>query len=698
MLPTNVPFSKTFLSKQLSEALKLTRHSHLARSSPMALYMASKGSTSWEASLKAKPNIIQEDVVPVGWKILESTKEEASVSDDGKKKPSGGLLSFFGRRGTGSSSDVVKRSSSPTVSGVSSVKPGSSPRTSVDSGRRSTSHSVVGEKSTPSSPSVSTFASGATQKRDSTSLSEVPSISTAMDEITREPSPPPPSAVSRFLGRFSRPKSSTRDSIALSSDDLEFLSDVPSLTSPELDNGIGLDALSQMIKSSPLPATLPAPLAPPPKAPLKSFNVPAIPHQNEDFMSFFDTPVDQSETGSPLSLLNAMHAQPIKSVLDSSSPRSASPIPQPMLSSNIPTVRVGSPDRQSEHSWATFDYPSVPVNKPLPPQNKRHFVPIMSSSSRSSSTAPPLLPKPGSFAISPPPTSQRGGVDLLSGASDNISPLPPPPTSRPHTPRQMTQAAQPISQPVATNDDDDFTDFLSSPPQSTDPGQLSFKNFMQTPENMPHAMDGAATTNGGHKFDDLWGTTPPEPPAKSNSFASNTASSFTSTSRLNGASTNPKGQASGLVRKISRKADHLRTMSLLETAAARGRWLNPPSPLPEALQPPPNTKGLFNTDLFDSNSSSMQSQQAQVMASLTTSQSTPTISSTESSEISWNFPVPMKASSLQPTPVTYSSMSPVKAGPPLLPSPVQHGNTSAPSNGTKAGGLSAQDLSFFEGL
>ncbi len=226
----------------MSEALKLTRHSQVTRSSPIALYMASKGSTSWENSLKSRPNMIQEDIVPAGWKILETTKEEPIVADDGKKKPNGGLLSFFGRRGTNSSTDANKRSSSPIAS-ISSAKSGSSPRASVEGGRRSASQSVAGDKSTPASPSVASFGSTVVQKNDTNPLPETQATSTTapINEIVREPSPPPASAVSRFLGRFSsRPKTSSMDSIALSQDDLEFLSDVPSLTSPRGRPGYGL--------------------------------------------------------------------------------------------------------------------------------------------------------------------------------------------------------------------------------------------------------------------------------------------------------------------------------------------------------------------------------------------------------------------------------------------------------------------------
>ncbi len=259
--------------------------------------------------------MIQEDIVPAGWKILETTKEEPIVADDGKKKPNGGLLSFFGRRGTNSSTDANKRSSSPIAS-ISSAKSGSSPRASVEGGRRSASQSVAGDKSTPASPSVASFGSTVVQKNDTNPLPETQATSTTapIKRNCARAIAPPASAVSRFLGRFSsRPKTSSMDSIALSQDDLEFLSDVPSLTSPEVDQDTGLDALSSMIRSPPLPTTLPAPLPPPPKAPPKttvSSPAPSRQSQNNDFMSFFDDldrhPKAPIQSESPLSLLAAV--------------------------------------------------------------------------------------------------------------------------------------------------------------------------------------------------------------------------------------------------------------------------------------------------------------------------------------------------------------------------------------------------------
>ncbi|KAF9480519.1 hypothetical protein BDN70DRAFT_832659 [Pholiota conissans] len=742
-LPPIVSFPKTFMSKHLSEALKLTRHSHLTKASPMALYMASKGSTSWEASIKAKPNIIQDDITPVGWKIVETKKEGSPTTEDGKKKPSGGLLSFFGRRGTTSSTETAKRSSSPVNSTISSIKT-ASPRASVDSGRPSTSNSVTAGRSTPSSPSVTTFASNTSQSATATSDPKPAPVMESygnpskdpMDAIVREPTPPPPSAVSRFLGRFSsRSKSSSKDSLALSSDDLEFLSDVPSFHGPETDQNASLDALSMMLKSPPLPTALPPPLAPPPKAPSKAPQMPSAPprqSQSDDFMSFFDTLGDSAQGSSQpdpaFSLLTSVPTPPVKpSLASSSSSKLSTSIPLP----NIPTFTIGSPDRPSDQisrqlrtsedsSWPSFDYPSVPtsMSKPPPPQAKRAFVPIMSSSRPASTAPPPLLPKPTTpFALPPPPSANSqttSTVDLLSGTSSIISPLPPPPGSRSHTPLRVQQPIpQPSTQSVNIDDDDDFADFLSSP-AAVNPGFTPFNDFaaptrVTNPPNLLNSIvqPTTSTSNAFDDFDDFLDT-PPQPPAKSTSFASNSAVPSSTSSKPHNGTTKEKGPVNGLIRKVS-KHDHSRTLSLLETAAARGRWLNPPSPLPEALQPPPSNNKSSNLALFGNGGGSMEAQQAQAVASLTTSHSSPAgfasfNGSTHKPSPTWNFPPPMQATPLKPT-----SPPPPPAGAgydaskqrPLFPSPqLQNGNgvTPSTSKGTTSGSLSAQDLSFFEGL
>ncbi len=303
----------------------------------------------------------------------------------------------------------------------------------LKAGRRSASQSVAGDKSTPASPSVASIGSTVVQKNDTNPLPETQATSTTapINEIVREPSPPPASAVSRFLGRFSsRPKTSSMDSIALSQDDLEFLSDVPSLTSPEVDQDTGLDALSSMIRSPPLPQHYLLPLPPPPRLLQKlPYLLRRLAASHRITTSCRSSMTLTATLKLPFNLNRHSHYW-------LQCPRHLSsqwylPIPPrlpPVASFSIPTVRVGSPEQQPDQSWPSFDYPSTPMNKPLPLRQVNgpscQSCRLLQDHRR---RLPPLLPGPGSITpLSPPPTSRRGSgaVDLLSGTSAGIASLP----------------------------------------------------------------------------------------------------------------------------------------------------------------------------------------------------------------------------------------------------------------------------------
>ncbi|KAH9479493.1 hypothetical protein JR316_0008087 [Psilocybe cubensis] len=695
-LPVSEPFSKTFTSKQMSEALKMTRHTHLTRISPMTFYMSSKGLTSWEASVKAKPTFLQEDFTPAGWRILETQKPEASPADDGKKKSSGGLLSFFGRKTTNSPSDnqnvTAARSSSPiNLSGTSSVRPGTSPRPSIDSSRRSISQSQAGSSTAPPSPSVVTFTTN-------TPPVSVKDVDISPEHVTATVVPagspdaevvPQPSAVSRFLGRFSsRPsKSNGRDSLTLSSDDLEFLSDVPTVdTSP--DSSMGLDALSMMIKSPPIQTALPPPLKPPPRAP-PQISMP-IPQENppvDDFLSFFDND-------------NNMQPVPAQSQLP------IKPVPTPLVmgftTQALPTTTKTNSVNTSEQMldfkgnvnqpWPSFDYPSsTPMKKPAP--TKRPFVAIMStSSSKPTSANPPLLPKPTSgFVLSNPPSLSRRTTVGSGPESRSISPLPPPPPSRAqsHLPPLIRDSVPPPPRPLTTTiEDDDFSEFLSSPSDNTQSPQLSLGNFTPSQPSLNQTTT-HSTSNLFDDFDDFV-TPPPQPPAKpippKSSFPLSRSPSV------------PKNanHAHSNHHKPIRVANHSKTLSLMENVAARGRWLAPPSPLPEAL-PPPEANGVSSTVDFFSSGSSMQDQQAKATASLT---AIAAASSTSQQPPLLNFGPPPASNSTLLTPIPQSAQATFPPATKLQPfmTPLAAQPILPASNGTKTGGLSAQDLSFFEGL
>lgn len=681
-LPLPTPFDRTFISKQLSGALKLTRHTPLTRRGPMAMFMASKGSTTWEASIKAKPIVTQEDTAPAGWKIVDNTPE-VPVATDSKKKVTGGLMSFFGRRGTTSSVEtpVSQRSASPV-----SIKASSSPRQSADNARPSTPHANHKSSSSISSASAPPPPAAPSNPPEQLYGSTVVT-SPIFEESTTAPAPAP-SAVSRFFGRFSSHSSrrNSKDSIALSADDLEFLSDVP--TANDGDKGPELDALSMMIKSPPLPTALPPPLPPPPKTTMvparTSFVNTAKPKMPEDDVFDLFGDFEGRMSPGPAPPLMGPPVPPVKSVpLNSNRPSSVSPPP-----STVDKVV------QQESAWPAFDYPAMPAAK-APVASKKPIVAIMSSSNPSSTAAIPHL----HFSNPPQPS-------LLSNGSNQIPFLPPPPSfSRSHTPLP-TQA--PATTMIKEEDEDDFADFLSSPPPNSSHQKQAFGSFAGV-----SSASGVNLTSGNQdlfaNFDDDFGiftsSSPPAPtpPAKSTS-PSFQAAPRSGTPSSTSSPSPPSG--SGLTRKISRKADHSRTLSLLETAAARGNWLGPPSPLPEALNPPPASSSSADQTFGRNRASGEGKAPGRVTSNVPSSNSMPAVFSSSGfgqngfngtsltssaprfaplPPAANNNPISMPATQIkQPD---WFSQAPLQAKPAA---------TNTPS--AQVGGLSAQDLSFFEGL
>ena len=632
-LPSNVQFTKTFISKELTEALKLTKHVPQTRFSPMAMYMLSKGSTSWETAIKSQPNTTDDDFVPAGWKIVEAAKE-STVVDEGKKKTGSGLLSFFGRKSSSSQSE--SRSASPPVNSpvISSLKAGSSPRTSTDNSR---STPAIGSRqgSGRTTPIANSSSSISTQKNDLN-----PASSVALDPVVREPTPPP-SAVSRFLGRFSS-RAKPRDSLALSQDDLEFLSDVPTFSESESTHESDLDALSMMIKSPPLPTTLPPPLPPPPP-----------PRTLSQATKLEQDPMNDD----PFSIFSSS---------DSASTASTPPVRSPLLNSSLsPTALpfVSDSGNINNQGWSSFGDLPEPVNGILP---TKHI---------------PLVPKPrpnAAPALSQGSSSQKQRRGRDFGSTGVISPLPPPPGSR-------TPSHTPLSPPAINfyDDDDDFSEFLSSPAKSPPPVRLSFTHNTLVPN--PPSSIGQAPNSSLDGFDEFVMTfssdpQPPRPPAKQPQLAPNSPSP-------NNRRT-PSTQTPTHSRTVS-KADHSRTLSLLENVAARGRWLGPASPLPEAL-PPPTTRNMKSSNDYFSHGSTMQTQQAQAVAALSASFQAPTLTPDEKNR--------SQNGSCQLTPA-YLLPSLVSSQPPLSKLPKLHSSSMNPAPAeVKSGGLSAQDLSFFEGL
>ena len=664
-LPPNVQFAKTFISKELTEALKLTKHTPQTRFSPMAMYMLSKGSTSWETSIKSQPDTIHEDFAPEGWKIVEA--KESTVVDDCKKKTGNGLLSLFGRKTSSSQSDAVLRSSSPPINGpvISSLKAGSSPKASTDN-MRSTPTIGSSQGSGKTTPAVPIATSLQSPKNDSN-----PTVSSVALEST-----PPPSAVSRFLGRFSRAK--PRDTLALSQDDLEFLSDVPTFGESESTRDSDLDALSMMIKSPPLPTTLPPPLPPPPHPQLIQ-TLSQVTKLEQDPMN--DDPFSIFNSSDSDSASKRIHT-PSRPLTAASIPPAGSPLMDLSLSSTPSTADSrNSGNIISNQGWSSFADLPEPVNGILP--TKRPVVAATPPPNNFSTPSPVPKPKPNSLPILSQGTSSRkqwiGRDSLGSESTGVISPLPPPPGSRSHTPSHTALSPPAIN---SYDNDDDFSEFLSSPAKSVLPNSLSFTDHALV-MNLPSST-GQGRNSTFDVFDEFLGLSsdpqPPLPPAKqphSFDFAPNLPPS-------NNRRT-PSTQTPRHSRTVS-KADHSRTLSLLENVAARGPWLGPASPLPEALPPPVTSNMKSSSDDYLNYGFTMQAQQAQAVAALSASFQAPTLT-TDEKDRSQN-------SSGRLTPA-YLLPPLVSSQPPLLkPSTLPN---AAPAK-VKSSGLSAQDLSFFEGL
>ncbi|KAG1719697.1 hypothetical protein EDB19DRAFT_631663 [Suillus lakei] len=622
-LPPLIQFSQTATAKAVNNGLKLTRHMPLTRKSPMALLLSSKGSTDWEKSIKARKDIPVDDA-PVGWRILEKDERAAITDATHSKKPGAGLLSFWNRKASSSipSTDTkVENARPPPTPGRSSAE-STKPQAPE---RRDISPARTPAVFMPSSP--------------------VASSSTAPDIVIPEVTPAP-SAVSRFLNRFSRAKGtgSERKSLALSTDDIDFLSDiVPSAHDPDNDtDDAQLKALSNLINSNPtpLPTKLPPPLAPPPK-PL-SVNTSRPP--SVAGLSGLGITLEPAR-GSPqhTSARPLFLPPPLSPVTGMSFSRPHSPAVPPKLSSPI------------NATFSAYTNPMIPAEIPSPPQP-------------SSGTHSP-------FQLLPPPKAPSG----LS-----IPPLlPPPPVSPPQTPRPsvhpMQAATSFISSPntgwaAATyqdddddDDDDSFSAFKSLP--RTDPfpaPRESIDSSLNSPSST-QALNSAKSSTS-MSFDDfdefvtssrIRTPSPPPVPAKPSKV-------------IGGAGARMTNSRSGT-------SIHMRTQSLLDHAATqRGQWPSPPNAQSRhPVLPPPSASPPFRQDI------DLLSDGGAVLPVPRFGSPPPKVQS---------MMVPQLSPSPPPAPLPQSLLSFASL------SPSSSRAERPPAKPVQTGGLTAQDLSFFEGL
>jgi hypothetical protein len=688
-LPPAVPFSKTAIAKNMTEAIRLTRHIPLTRMSPMAHFMASRGSTAWEAAVKAKPDVVPDDL-PAGWRILEKKPEvPAGVNLDGSKgKKMGGLLSFWGRKPASPPPDHKQEQSPAPLSEV----PGSK-KTLPEPIRTNTETPKLLSLSLPNQP-VASLSSLPVQNTDFPS-SSAPTISVIEAAVSHpETNPEPsgqPSVVSRFLSRFSRTKGGLSNgteprNLDLSPEDLEFLSDiVPSSAEIIQKPDPQLSDLSSMISSSSLPTRLPPPLAPPPKS-----------------------PQPQSSTGNG-DLLRADNG--LDSLFDLSHPLSAKvevPLPAPIPAFSSMRSNSSSAIPNSVNSIVTgvgsmtlsggIEHP--PLLQPLRASPRPTGSPLAAKfpqvmMSKSSVPGSSSTNTHSTFKLPPPPSS-RSQTPLLP-APATAKPLlhPLKPTSRTSTPSVPSTNIAPVPAaaplPLKLNDIDDFSGFHSSPPSSAANLSLQDLSFSSSQSLFPHST----SANDSLNFDDfddfvsspgLRTPSPPRPPSKSATAASK---------RLPATPAPPHGQ--GKVPQHHRRpsrADHSRTLSLVETAAARpGRWPAPPSPLPQPLPPPAAAPAIdpFELDLLG----------GQLDTGITMSMSSPATVSRHPNL--GGAPNGLDSLSRHPTllapPVGLTPTLP-PLWPPLTNQVSRPPVPAAmpPTTQSGKGGLSAQDLSFFEGF
>ena len=249
-----------------------------------------------------------------------------------------------------------------------------------------------------------------------------------------------------------------------------------------------------------------------------------------------------------------------------------------------------------------------------------------------SSPLPPLLPPPPSVSLpntttSPPPSlgplvrDKTNGQTTLSPVDPNadvlldaqkpteqssifaLTPLIPGPiqanssksiryNSIPLSSDKINPSLSAISSSdIPHNDDDDFSDFFSSP---ADPPLLTFSASPPSQGRVPpsHGRSMSSDDDFANLMSLSTGGLPDSSKRPDVAFTPNSAGLA-----LRVAPAKPTSSIAQR-RKGSREEENLHTLGLMKRAAARpGRWPAPPSPLPEVLTPPPVAAPSSNADL-----------------------------------------------------------------------------------------------------
>ncbi|KIJ55631.1 hypothetical protein M422DRAFT_63653 [Sphaerobolus stellatus SS14] len=745
--PPPTPLSKSMLAKSVKETLRLTRSFGLTQSSPMSRLYASKGSMEWEQSVRSQKHSAKDEW---GWD-LKHGHEEIPEHDSSTEKKTTSFLSFWGRKPSSTPSinssaiTIASPSLASTTPSVpeSPLKPSSKASSPATSARPSVDISTpisVTKPTTPTTPQIT--------------VASTPSINEAASATPESPSVQP-SAVSRFWSRFSKrsstvaPTASTdkekekerRSSlqVALSANDISFLSDIVPAGTPAKSHQTvpSLSSLESMLSSSSTAGSskLPPPLAPPPR-PSALPSLTTKESGSARSSSSFDRAMADAQ------LMDALDAvglgiggetgyTPVSfDLLDSPMETPSVPI------HTIPPLPISPPPPSQRQS-----IPAIPLNSALPSARPRSAIPSLAPSLPS-----PLQPPPGSLLGLPnDSSSQRDfSADLLSLSS--LSSSTPPPAIQPSAGAIQPPAARvdnplpPTPQTVA-DDFDDFADFISGPSLSSNPDPPSTQAFPhQTPtipaSSSPFGALGAHSAKAPHQsplstlstpsptmqiqgllsqpdnsefgdFGDFMSTPPPV-------LVSNRSRNSMPTAIPTLAP--PPASSKSSVSKTSRLAP-IDSMAGLVTLASNkvGRWPAPPSPGLPRLQLPPGPAGNNrNSSLvpsqhpsFDLFGDDFVTHGARHNGSDGSSHSGPTAptdfsavqqSAPSASTPAFNFTTLAASPTLQSFSSQPFSSQPSRTPTPLgaILSPQTTGKGSSGA-GTKSG-LSAQDLSFFEGL
>ena len=785
-----VPFAKSAVAKEMTKSLRLTRHSAITRLSPMAHFMHSKGSSSdWEAAVKNRSDVVPDDM-PVGWRIVEK-KEEAPAPVETRKRS--GLFSSLWNRREGSTTSLPSISDAkaslvqdsppePSVSRPASIvervgtppmapsrTTSQSPKQSVE-GRRSQSVSSNRlTKPPPVPPVITASVSASSANMASVSAANQSSADTTVSPIdpTTTTDEPAQSAVSRFLNRFSRPKSTaSNSSLALSSDDLDFLSDVPvvhnSNGAGDEDDDVPLGKQKAMMESK-QGAVLATPLT---ATPLRGSTPNPPPPQmvpEDDFDTLFNSPIVQPQRTTPKTFPQPSPSQrgsfrPPSTTPQIDSPRGPSNPLRPQTPS-FPIARMSSTSSTSSSGAVPFLIPPpLSTSRPTTPQ------PSMRTSPPAATTPIPLL--------RPPPTSQKLAEANLFGDDDEFSdflsssqqPLTANGTQQPTTfslsrsinsSGSLGQITNSTSQqpmlPTASGSSSSMVSPVSDTAEDAwgfdafeDPMPVAStttnSNHVPTRVTSPPAVVGTPPTKTALtqlSISKQWLSKPSPPPPPVPSKSGSSTPSSVSNSPIGPP---PKSQSSkqrplpfnfpgsdqqqpphprSHSRRVSAE-DHSNTIQLMNNASRRGAWPAPLSPLPEALAPPPPPSSTINTPAYSSRAlldiGETEGPFSRAQERLLSPKTTVSVVGPSEDGGGMSFPSAEPRGSggffsLPPPPGFVSRSSPAPPPREQERSLLDFGDFESPETASipkqkrllsvadeSGAGLSAQDLSFFEGL